>query len=42
MHLEETEKEFPTTSTAPFFGSSLPEKAAERQPPIEKELPGFL
>ena len=42
MHLEEAEKGFPTTSTSPFFGSFLPEKATERQPPIEKELPGFL
>lgn len=42
MHLEEAEKGFPTASTPPFFGSFLPEKATERQPPIEKELPGFL
>ena len=36
IYFEEAEKGIPTTSTAPFFGSSLPEKTAERQPPIKK------
>ena len=42
IHFEGAEKGIPASSTPPFFGSSLPEKAAEKQPPIEKELPGSL